>query len=250
MGNKKKTMSKTVVIIPARIGSSRLFGKPLANIQGLPMIVRVLKQAEKIRGVDKIIVATDDKIIRDIVIKNGGCGVLCSEEYQSGTDRVAAIALHFGIPEDIILNVQGDLPFVDPRVCEKLIEQVKEDPYSIATPVIEEEPGGDYYNPHVVKVVISEVDGRALYFSRKGIPAGTIEQLDRLYENPPWYRHVGLYAYRNDILQNISQRLPTDNEKYERLEQIRWLEYGVRIQCVLIEDTCGIDVNTPEDLKK
>ena len=235
-----------IAIIPARFNSSRFPGKPLALINGRPMILHVLNQARKIKGVDVLLVATDSDLIADVVKDSGGV-VAMTGEHNSGTDRVAEVVNGYA-DDAIVLNIQGDLPFVNADVCEQLIKYLNNTPLAdVATPVIAQgkKEEKDYLNPNTVKAVF-DINNKALYFSRRPIPDSGHFPYGHL---PVWYRHIGVYAYRNAVLQRFSQLPQTELEKAERLEQLRMLHYGFNIRCVPVTSDCGPDINCPSDLK-
>jgi len=237
-----------IAVIPARFASTRFPGKPLALIAGWPMVLHVYKRAREIKRVDGVIVATDSDLIVKTVTDAGGVAIFTSQDHQSGTDRVAEITN--GMPSDrIVLNIQGDLPFVDPRVCEQLIQCLFDNPnIDIATPVIAQGVGQqrDFLDSNTVKSVF-DLNNKALYFSRRPIPDSTPYPVDQF---PIWHKHIGIYAYRNEVLQKVSKLKPTKLEQYERLEQLRWLENGINVQCVVVNNDCGPDINCPADLKR
>ncbi len=231
-----------VVIIPARYGSSRLPAKALADIGGKPMVVRVFERARSARGVGRVVVATDDRNIQRAVEHAGGEAVMTATDHPSGTDRIAEVAR--GLDVDVVVNVQGDLPFLDPGYVEAAVDALDVAPEgarpapmsTLATPLLEQEVD----RSQVVKVVCDR-HGRALYFSRSRIPWGGGDGL----------RHIGLYAYRRDFLLELAEMEPTQLEKAERLEQLRVLENGHQIQVarVVARDSM-IEVDTPEDLRR
>lgn len=234
-------MDSVVVVIPARYESSRLPGKPLADIEGKPMIQRVYERASQARGVDRVLVATDDERIRDAVSAFGGDVAMTSSEHTTGTDRIAeAVA---DLDYDIIVNVQGDLPLLDPdNVAVAVDPMIADDLLPMATlktPIREQH---EIDNPNVVKVV-TNTDGGALYFSRSPLPYWR----DGFQGDVQAYRHIGLYVYRREILLLFNQLEATPLEKAENLEQLRALEHGYQIQVVEVADA-GVEVDTPADL--
>jgi 3-deoxy-manno-octulosonate cytidylyltransferase (CMP-KDO synthetase) len=239
--------AETVAIIPARYRSTRLPGKALALIGGRPMICHVAERTRRARGLAGVIVATDDERIRDAVVASGGEVVMTRPDHPSGTDRLAEVAAR--LAADVVVNVQGDLPLLDPAMVEALAARMAADRTlpmaTLATPIAEED---EFRSPHVVKVVVGR-DGRALYFSRSPIP------FDRDGTRPPGapygWRHVGMYAYRRDVLLRLAATPPSPLEERERLEQLRALEHGVAIGVVewrQVEPL--IEVDTPEDLER
>jgi 3-deoxy-manno-octulosonate cytidylyltransferase (CMP-KDO synthetase) len=231
-----------VVVIPARFQSSRLPGKALADIGGRPMIEHVYRRAEAARFIARVIVATDDERIRDAVQRFGGTAVMTSASHQSGTDRLAEVAA--SLDTDLIVNVQGDEPLIEPRMIEDAVAPFASDkdlPMSTLRRRIED--SAELHNPNVVKLVV-DADDYALYFSRAPIPYVRHGQ-----PAAPFWRHVGLYAYRRDCLMRLAALPPSALEQSESLEQLRALEHGIRIKAVETAfDTIGVD--TPEDLAR
>ena len=242
-------------IIPARYASSRFPGKPLALIGGISMIQRVYQQAQK--ALDTVVVATDDERIFEAVRAFDGNVVMTSPDHRSGTDRCweaytiwnkeqKAKAKDFQ-PADIVINIQGDEPFIQPEQIEAIKACFPTEIATLAKPF----HAGDedaLQNPNNVKVVFSEVNGYALYFSRSVIPyLRGIPQQDWLKAGNRFYHHLGMYAYRADILQEITRLEQSPMEKAESLEQLRWLENGYRIR-VATTATQSIGIDTPEDL--
>lgn len=230
----------TLGVIPARYGSTRFPGKALARINGKPLVQLVWERAAGCRRLDRLVVATDDARIAEVVKRFGGEPVMTSAALPSGTDRVWEAAK--GTPAEIILNIQGDEPLLTTRMVEELVEALEQDrTMQMATlryPV--RSPQG-YSDPNVVKVV-SDPAGWALYFSRSPLPhfrgkAGV------------WYKHLGLYAYRRGLLEQFVKWPPSALETAEGLEQLRALEHGVRIK-VLDSPTDTVGVDTLEDLKR
>jgi 3-deoxy-manno-octulosonate cytidylyltransferase (CMP-KDO synthetase) len=231
-----------VAIIPARYQSSRLPGKALADIGGRPMIEHVYRRASAATSVSSVLVATDDDRILEAVRTFGGAACMTSPDHQSGTDRLAEVASELAC--DIIVNVQGDEPLIEPAMIDEAIEPLLADPLVVMSTLRRRiEDRQELENPNVTKVVVDR-DGYALYFSRapipfvrQGSPAAT-----------PW-RHVGLYVYRRDCLLQLARLEPTELERSESLEQLRALENGIRILAVETQyDSIGVD--TPEDLER
>jgi len=233
-------------IIPARYGSTRLPGKALRAILGKPMVQRVLEQSLKARVLDAVYVATDDARIFDAVEKCGGHAIMTSPDHPSGTDRLAEAATQ--IDADIVVNIQGDQPFIDPRMIEECVQPLLDDPaLPIATlmhPIHREE---DLTDPGVVKVV-TDMAGNALYFSRSLVPYPRQVNAHDVYE------HVGLYAYRKDFLVLLAKLPPALLEQVESLEQLRVLEHGYKLRVIAtnVRDNgfSGFSVDTEEDLAR
>ena len=241
-------MSKTVsdrilVLIPARMASTRLPGKPLADIAGLPMIVQVAKRAEE-AAVGRIIVAVDDKRVFDAVSAAGFTAVMTAESHQSGSDRIFE-ALQAADPErkaEIIINVQGDLPTIEVESIRAALRPLEDPAVDIATLTTEITDPHEKTNPNVVKVVggpLSATRLKALYFTRATAP----------YGEGPLYHHIGLYAYRRAALEKFVALGPSTLETREKLEQLRALEAGMRIDAEIV-DGVPLGVDTPEDLEK
>lgn len=237
---------KIVGIIPARFESSRFPGKPLIDLKGKTMIQRVYESAKKSEMLNELIVATDDQRIVDVVTSFGGKAELTSDSHPSGTDRCAEVAKrHAGY--DVVLNIQGDEPLVDHRQIDQLLNIFHKPETQIGTLGIREQDKQTISNSNRIKIVVNH-EKKALYFSRSTIP-----NYDNFKGNPfafyPFMRHIGLYAYRSEILQKLTELLPTKLEKIESLEQLRWMYYGYEIQVVETDiETPNIDV--PEDVKK
>ena len=239
--------AEIVAIIPARYRSTRLPGKALAEIGGRPMICHVVERTRRARGVAAVWVATDDARIRDAVVATGGQVVMTRTDHPSGTDRLAEVAA--GLAAEVVINVQGDLPLLDPLMIEVLADRMTHEPdlpmATLATPIADD---AEWRSPHVVKVV-SDRAGQALYFSRSPIPFdrdGT-----RRPDEPLGWRHIGMYAYRRDVLLRLAALAPTPLEERERLEQLRALEHGIAIGVVEWHATDPmIEVDTQEDLER
>lgn len=243
-----------VAIIPARYGSTRFPGKPLALIGGKPMIQHVYESTRKARGLDHVLVATDDRRILNTVEGFGGEVMLTSHGHPSGTDRLAEAARK--IKAKWILNVQGDLPFVRPQTIARTLRPLYRDRSLVMatakTPIYQQQ---EWLNPNVVKVV-TDSQGYALYFSRAPIPylrdkaarAREIQSSSRSANGRIWgYRHVGIYLYRRDFLMKFARLRPTSLERTEGLEQLRALAYGYRIRVADVDEP-SVEVDTPEDL--
>ena len=231
---------QTLGIIPARYQSTRFPGKPLADIDGKPMIQRVYEQGLKVKGVDQLIVATDDERIESVVKNFGGVVERTDAQHPTGTDRVAEVARRH--PQaDFIVNIQGDEPFINPAQIEQVILLLKKEKTEIATLVKRITVSAEITNPNIVKVVC-DTQHRALYFSRAAIP------FNRDGDQPvDYFKHIGLYGYTRKALLAITQLPPSQLEQVECLEQLRWLEAGWTIWTAETEwETKGID--RPEDL--
>jgi 3-deoxy-manno-octulosonate cytidylyltransferase (CMP-KDO synthetase) len=233
---------QVVAIIPARYASSRFPGKPLADIDGHPMIEHVYRRASASPVVSKVIVATDDLRVATIVTGFGGNVRLTRADHYSATDRLAEVAGTLDC--DIIVNLQGDEPLLDSRAIAQAVEPFADPAISMTTLYHRLDNPADLTNPNVVKVVVDR-GGFALYFSRAPIPYAR----DPRGGWPPLYRHIGLYAYRRSALLVLASLDPTPLERAEALEQLRALEHGIRIKAVeTTYDSIGVD--TPEDLEQ
>ncbi len=230
-----------VVVIPARYDSSRLPGKPLADICGVPMIQRVYERAAAARGVDRVLVATDDDRIRDVVRAFGGEVAMTSAAHPTGTDRIAEAMANDAA--EIVVNVQGDLPLLDPdNVAAAVTPMLADASLQMSTLMTPIRDDAELRNPNVVKVV-TDAAGYALYFSRAPIP----HRRDGVGAGVIAHRHIGLYAYRRRFLLEFARLPPTPLEQAEKLEQLRALERGYRIAVVEVADA-GVEVDTPADL--
>ncbi len=230
-----------LAVIPARFASTRFPGKPLVDIDGMSMIQRVYVQAKKVTAFNTVIVATDDERIYNHVRSFGGDVMMTSPLHVSGTDRIGEVCRNIAEQPDVIVNIQGDEPFIQPEQLMLLLTAFNDHSTEIATLVKKIEQQEEIENPNVVKVVFS-THHKALYFSRSGIPFPRNIKTD-------YYKHIGIYAYREAILHQLTQLSPTPLEQSESLEQLRWLENGFTIKVVPTTiDTIGID--TPDDLSK
>lgn len=238
----------TLVIIPARMASTRLPNKPLADIAGIPMIAHVWQRAVE-AGVGEVLVACDAQEVADVIISRGGQAILTRPDHPSGSDRIWEAYTHFD-PEgryNTIINVQGDLPTLDPALVQNVLEPLQNPAVDIGTlacVIIDDEEKQD---PAVVKPVISFAEsasktghiGKALYFTRCPAP----------YGEGDLYHHIGIYAYRRDSLRRFVALPPSPLEQREKLEQLRALEHGMRIDIAIVE-TVPLGVDTPQHLEK
>jgi 3-deoxy-manno-octulosonate cytidylyltransferase (CMP-KDO synthetase) len=241
-------MVHAVGIIPARYASTRLPGKPLVDLGGKSMIQRVVEQA-RLSSLSRVVVATDDERIAEHVRGFGGEAALTSPDHPSGTDRVFDAYQQLGIAADCVINIQGDEPFIHPAQIEALVQLfAAEKAPQLATlvkPVLSED---ELFSPHLPKVVL-DAAGYALYFSRHPLPYQRQAAPEQWLSQHRYLRHIGLYAYRPDVLAAITQLPPSSLEQAESLEQLRWLENGYRILTAETElETIGID--TPEDVER
>lgn len=233
-------------VIPARYASSRFPGKPLIDLRGKTMIQRVYEGVKKSSKLTDVIVATDDKRIEDVVKSFGGNVVLTSTEHPSGTDRCGEVARKF-TDYDVVINIQGDEPLVDYRQIDQLADAFLDTDTTIATLGIKQVSMEDILNTNRIKIVVDHTQ-KALYFSRSPLPNFANFKEDPL-QFYPFYRHIGLYAYRINTLQELVSLQPTLLEQIESLEQLRWLFYGYKIKVVETDiETPNIDV--PEDVEK
>ena len=239
------------VIIPARYGSSRLPGKPLLDIAGKPMIVRVVEAATA-SGAKSVTVATDDQRITDCVQGFGGSAVITCSDHGSGTDRIAEACQLLGLDQHaIVVNVQGDEPLIPSALISQVAALLADGEAEMATLCVPIRDAEEFTDPNVVKVVCG-ADGRALYFSRAPIPwmrgDGGASLMQEGYRSA--YRHLGIYAYRADYVQAYAARPACPIEQSERLEQLRVLWHGETILCGRAENTPESGVDSPEDLER
>lgn len=237
-----------VGIIPARYASSRFPGKPLVDIGGKTMIQRVYEQASAV--LDSVYVATDDERIFQAVQAFGGRVIMTSDQHRSGTDRCAeAVGKLSGEAPDVVINIQGDEPFVDASQLQALMACFDRPDTQIATlvkPFSEKDTYDSLANPNSPKVLLNK-EGEAMYFSRSVVPyLRNVPQEDYLQKHT-FYKHIGIYAYRRDVLTQLAALEPTSLEKAESLEQLRWLENGYRIRTA-ITYVENVAVDTPEDV--
>lgn len=247
---KKETNYLFAGVIPARYSSSRYPGKPLVMIGNKIMIQRVYEQA--LKSIDIVFVATDDERIHDAVLNFGGRSVMTSPDHLSGTDRCAEAAELIsgltGMIIDVVINIQGDEPFIRPEQINQLKTCFDDKAVEIATLVRINRPGEDIFNPNQPKVILDN-KCNAIYFSRAAIPFIRDSESVNWTEEHTYYKHLGLYAYKTNTLKKITRLARSPLEIAESLEQNRWLENGYKIRTAVTEwESIGID--TPEDLKK
>lgn len=245
--------SRFRVVVPARHASTRLPGKPLADIAGKPMVVRVMERALA-SGAGEVWVATDHEAVRDAVLAAGGKVLMTRPDHPTGTDRLAEVALALGwADDDIVVNVQGDEPLIDPALVTAVADALSaDDGAAIATAAHPIHDLADVFNPNVVKVVC-DARQRAMYFSRAPIPWARdawADQRDVLPADLPVLRHVGLYAYRVGFLKSYSALTPAPVEHWEALEQLRALWHGYPISVMRLDGAPAAGVDTPEDLAR
>ncbi|GAB3464190.1 3-deoxy-manno-octulosonate cytidylyltransferase [Massilia terrae] len=239
------------VIIPARLASTRLPNKPLADLGGKPMIVRVAERARE-SGAARIIVATDHADIAAACAAHGIEACMTRADHQSGSDRIAEVALKIGLaPDAVVVNLQGDEPLIDPALLSACAARISAE-VPMATCAHPIADAADVFNPNVVKVVLDK-NGRALYFSRATIPwhrDGFAQSRDHLPAGYAPLRHIGLYAYRNDFLQSYPKLDASPLEQVEALEQLRVLWHGHAIAVHVTASAPPAGVDTPEDLAR
>jgi 3-deoxy-manno-octulosonate cytidylyltransferase (CMP-KDO synthetase) len=238
-----------LAVIPARYASTRFPGKPLIDLGGKTMIQRVFEQVRAAQSVDKVVVATDDERILNHVRQFGGDARMTRDDHPSGTDRCAEIAQQF--PEArAVLNIQGDEPFVQPAQIDLLARTLLEDDATnIATLAKKINSDEELFNPNVVKLVFSQKNRTAIYFSRHPIPFVRGAELPDWLQRQAFFKHIGLYAFRRETLLQIAGLASTPLEHAESLEQLRWLENGCLIR-VGLSDVESIGIDTPQDLER
>lgn len=233
--------AKVVGLIPARWGSSRFPGKPLHPILGKPLVQHVWERVSRCSSLDAVAIATDDERVRVVAEGFGAVAIMTRSDHPSGSDRLAEAVQSF--PEaEIVVNIQGDEPLIDPALINQLAEELKNDPAlemaTAACPLDDDDPNGDFGDKNVVKVVL-DLSSNALYFSRSPIPFARNER------KSPVYRHLGIYAYRRSFLEQYVQWTPTPLETTESLEQLRALEHSAHIR-VVVTSHVAPGVDTPE----
>lgn len=246
-------MNDFKIVVPARFASTRLPGKPLADIAGKPMVVRVAEAAAQ-AGASEVLVATDDQRVADAVTQHGIAVAMTRPDHPSGTDRIAEVAAQRGWGDEVIVvNVQGDEPLLDPRLVAAVAAELAADAEAaIATASHPIHDPAEFFNPNAVKVV-TDIRGRALYFSRAPIPWARdafAASRETLPSGLLPQRHIGLYAYRTGFLQRYQALAPAPCEQWEALEQLRVLWHGFPIRVMSCRDAPAAGVDTPEDLER
>jgi 3-deoxy-manno-octulosonate cytidylyltransferase (CMP-KDO synthetase) len=239
-------MHAAVAIIPARLGSTRFPGKVLADLTGKPLVRHVWERARQASSVSRVVVATDDRSVHDVVRGFGGECVMTRVDHPNGTSRLAEAAALLDLePERVIVNVQGDEPELEPETIDAAVAALERTRAPMATAAAPFAPPDDPADPNIVKVVC-RFDGTAMYFSRSLIP---FDRDRRGGADAGVLRHIGLYVYRRDFLLTFASLQPTPLERAEKLEQLRALERGFRIKVVEVEKA-AIEVDTPQDLER
>jgi 3-deoxy-manno-octulosonate cytidylyltransferase (CMP-KDO synthetase) len=239
---------KIIGIIPARYASTRFPGKPLVDIAGKSMIQRVYEQAKKSTHLTEVVVATDDIRIEKHVKTFGGKAVMTSDQHQSGTDRCFEAITIFAEPADIIINIQGDEPFIHPAQIDEIASCFNVPRVQIATLVKKIDSATDLFNVNIPKVILNK-NKEAIYFSRQTIPYIRGKKEEEWMLHHTFYKHIGIYAYRVSVLAEITALKPASLEIAEGLEQLRWIENGYKIK-VELTDYESVAVDVPDDLKK
>ncbi len=242
-----------IALIPARAASTRLPDKPLADIAGKPMVVRVAERAAN-SGASQIYVATDDARVESAVIEHGYRALMTRADHPTGTDRLAEAVRQLGLPDDaVVVNIQGDEPLIEPEIIDRVARRLAETPWAdIATCACPVADAASLFNPNVVKVVCA-ADGRALYFSRAPIPwaRDALASGERVLAGglPAWH-HIGIYAYRVSFLNRFPSLPQGALERFESLEQLRALEHGHNIVVAQVASAPAAGVDTPDDLAR
>jgi 3-deoxy-manno-octulosonate cytidylyltransferase (CMP-KDO synthetase) len=249
-----KLISPRVIgIIPARFDSTRFPGKPLVSINGTSMIQRVYEQAKKSNGLTKVYVATDDERIEAHVNAFGGNVLMTSSKHRTGTERVSEVVERLqqhdpGHPWDVVVNIQGDEPYINPVQIDLLIDSFRDKDVQIATLIHQIQSVTELTDPNVIKVITDKTN-RAICFSRAALPYMRGVDVNEWIQHHTYFKHIGLYAYRSQVLEIISRLKPSPVEIAESLEQMRWIENGFSIHTE-ITDIDSVSVDTPEDLLK
>ena len=238
---------KVLGIIPARYESSRFPGKPLIDLKGKTMIRRVYERASECSALSKVVVATDDQRIYDEVASFGGDVMMTSPKHRNGTERCGEV-IEANSEYDVVINIQGDEPLIHPKQLERIISVFDQNEVKIATIARKIDNIEAIRNPNRIKVVLDK-NQDALYFSRSPIPHVAQKPHEEWISSTTFYKHIGLYAWRRETLLELLKLSPTELEKSESLEQLRWLENGYKLRCIISDlDTPNIDV--PEDVEK
>ena len=240
---------KILGIIPARYGSTRFEGKPLALINGKMMIQRVYEQAKKADRLSEVVVATDDERIFNAVVGFGGKAVMTSANHKSGTDRCCEVVEKIGEGFDAVINIQGDEPYINPLQINQIAELISDKDTPLASLCKPIKDYDELVSHNAVKVVL-DVNGKALYFSRYAIPFMRNVEDDKIWlEKREFYKHIGIYAYKCDVLKKVAALPQSGLELAESLEQLRWLENGYTVRMGVTEfESYSVDV--PEDIVK
>ena len=242
------------VIIPARFASSRLPGKPLADIAGKPMIQHVFEKARQ-SGASRVIIATDNKNVAQVAKDFGAEVCMTAEHHNSGTERLAEVVEKLAIADDeIIVNIQGDEPLIPPRIVRQVAENLANFKVNMASLAVKIQEPQELFNPNVVKV-LTDKNGYVLYFSRSAIPYDrdqfmNLQEPAKVQLADVYWRHIGIYAYRAGFIKQYVQWAPTELENLEKLEQLRVLWNGERIHVELAQEAPEVGVDTAEDLEK
>ncbi|UII32638.1 3-deoxy-manno-octulosonate cytidylyltransferase [Fulvivirga ulvae] len=234
-------------IIPARYGSTRFPAKALANIGGKSMVRRVYEQASKSVSLSNVVIATDHEAIMEEVSGFGGKACMTSEAHQSGTDRCYEALTYLGKDYDYVINIQGDEPFINPAQID-LLASLLDGQTQLGTLVKQIEDQEELFNPNVVKAIFNH-NNEAIYFSRATLPYNRNVKIENWLQERKYFKHIGIYAYRSDILKQITNLPVSGLEQAEALEQLRWIENGYVIK-VAETEYASVGVDTPEDLEK
>ncbi len=239
---------RIIGIIPARYSSTRFPGKPLVDIGGKSMIQRVYEQAKKSKSLADVIVATDDRRIEKHVMAFGGNVIMTNQSHQSGTDRCFEAIQKFSASADIVINIQGDEPFIHPEQIDLIASCFDSDKIQIATLVKKINNYEELFNINTPKVILNKL-GEAIYFSRQTVPNIREKEKTEWLNYHTFYKHIGIYAYTTKVLAEITILKQSSLELAEGLEQLRWLENGYKIN-TKITDFESVSVDVPDDLKK
>lgn len=239
---------KILGVIPSRYASTRFPGKPLIDINGKSMIQRVYEQAKKAAALSEVVVATDDDRIFNHVKSFGGKVIMTSPSHESGTERCAEVLGKLDASFDVVINIQGDEPFINPEQINQLCSCFHDEKTDIATLIKKINTEEELFNPNRPKVEIDN-NNFAIMFSRNAIPDLLNTKKENWLSEHIFYKHIGIYGYRNDVLAKISKLPPSPLEQKERLEQLRWIEnnYAIKVAVTTHE---AIAIDTPEDLQK